>query len=172
MANISNEQLKEIFDLFDADGSGAIDCEELGTVFEGLGFDKLPQEELQQMIAEVDVDNSGQMEFAEFKLLVNRKEAAKDSPEEVHAAFKLFAGKDRYGEPKAVIEASDIARIAKSIGEKVDVGKFERIVQAVGQEYGSGPAGQGITFDQWQEMMKAVRTSKHAGAVDAPPEGQ
>ena len=46
-------ELKQAFALFDMDGSGEVSTDELGTVLETLG-QKVTQEELVQIIAEVD----------------------------------------------------------------------------------------------------------------------
>ena len=42
------EQLKEAFNLFDADGSGAIDAEEMALAMKGLGFGDQPREEIEK----------------------------------------------------------------------------------------------------------------------------
>ncbi|KAF4323316.1 hypothetical protein G195_003637 [Phytophthora kernoviae 00238/432] len=56
---------RESFVHFDKDGSGTIDKYELSKVLEAMG-QKPTDEELFQMIAEVDNDHSGEIEFAEF----------------------------------------------------------------------------------------------------------
>jgi ribosomal protein L12E/L44/L45/RPP1/RPP2 len=56
---------KEAFDHFDADGSGCIDAGELQTVLEEFG-QQVSQEELDAMIAEVDEDNNGEIDYDEF----------------------------------------------------------------------------------------------------------
>ena len=89
-------ELKEAFDLFDADKSGQIDVrarsrslrtitfrgvldviadmraacalwqfKELKAAFKALGFDT-PKEEIRKMLADVDTDGSGTIEFPEF----------------------------------------------------------------------------------------------------------
>ena len=58
-------RLKDAFALFDKDGNGTVDAEELGTVLRSLGQN--PTEvELQAMIDEVDEDGSGAIDFEEF----------------------------------------------------------------------------------------------------------
>lgn len=47
--------LRETFRLFDKDGDGTVNCDELGTVMRQLGQEP-SDEELRQMIAEVDED--------------------------------------------------------------------------------------------------------------------
>ena len=50
MAALTDEQIKEAFNLFDADGSGAIDAEEMALAMKGLGFGDQPREEIEKMI--------------------------------------------------------------------------------------------------------------------------
>mmetsp|Transcript_17729 Transcript_17729/g.38212 ORF Transcript_17729/g.38212 Transcript_17729/m.38212 type:complete len:92 (+) Transcript_17729:58-333(+) len=69
----TEDQIEEFFEaflLFDVDRGGSISAEELGAVMQSLGRDPQPGE-LEAMIAEVDDDGSGEIEFPEFiKLLV------------------------------------------------------------------------------------------------------
>ena len=67
--NSQIEGLRECFNHFDADGSGAIDVHELGNVFHAFG-QELSKEELENMIRDVDVDDSGEIEFEEFLMLM------------------------------------------------------------------------------------------------------
>jgi len=56
---------REVFDLFDTDGGGTVDVEELRHLMHTLG--QTPsEEELQMRIKRVDVDNSGDINFDEF----------------------------------------------------------------------------------------------------------
>ena len=60
------EELREAFYLFDTDNSGDIDSSELGAAMSALGF-TVDEVELQQMIAEVDSDGSGEISFDEVR---------------------------------------------------------------------------------------------------------
>ena len=62
------QQLREIFDLYDADGSGNIDQAELAQLMATLGYD-LTDQELHAMIAEVDMDRDGDIDYEEFVAL-------------------------------------------------------------------------------------------------------
>lgn len=62
---LSEEQiqsLKDVFDLFDKDKSGSISTDELGDVMRSLGQEPTDGE-LQDMVNEVDTDQSGSIEF-------------------------------------------------------------------------------------------------------------
>ena len=79
--NSQIEGLRECFNHFDADLSGAIDVQELGNVFAAFG-QELSQEELEIMIKDVDVDNSGEIEFEEFLMLMIHNFGSDESAEQ------------------------------------------------------------------------------------------
>merc|ERR1712098_541993 len=65
---LSEEQMDEIreaFNLFDGDQSGAIDIRELKAAMRALGFE-IKNEELKKMVADIDNDGNGTIEFTEF----------------------------------------------------------------------------------------------------------
>lgn len=62
-------QLKEVFDRFDADGSGCITMQELGNAMMAGGLNP-GKEELAAMIALADADQSGTLNFKEFVRLM------------------------------------------------------------------------------------------------------
>eukprot|EP00199_Chlamydomonas_sp_CCMP681_P005315 CAMPEP_0119111754 /NCGR_PEP_ID=MMETSP1180-20130426/37174_1 /TAXON_ID=3052 ORGANISM="Chlamydomonas cf sp, Strain CCMP681" /NCGR_SAMPLE_ID=MMETSP1180 /ASSEMBLY_ACC=CAM_ASM_000741 /LENGTH=108 /DNA_ID=CAMNT_0007098917 /DNA_START=134 /DNA_END=457 /DNA_ORIENTATION=+ len=59
LSSEQKQQLRECFELMDQDGSGAIDAEELGAAFKLLGI-KMKRAELEDLLAEVDHDGSGE----------------------------------------------------------------------------------------------------------------
>lgn len=56
---------RNTFKKFDADGSGFLDCLELGRLTSQLGAD-FTEEELEEALAEIDADGSGSIEVTEF----------------------------------------------------------------------------------------------------------
>jgi centrin-1 len=58
------EEIREAFNLFDADNSGAIDIRELKAAMRALGFE-VKKEELKKMISDIDNDGNGSIEFEE-----------------------------------------------------------------------------------------------------------
>ncbi|XP_019068249.1 calmodulin-like protein 8 isoform X1 [Solanum lycopersicum] len=59
------EELKEVFKVFDKDQNGFISATDLRHVMINLG-EKLTEEEAQHMIREADLDGDGQVNFDEF----------------------------------------------------------------------------------------------------------
>ena len=68
-------EFKEAFKMFDKDGGGSIDVDELGDAMRALGQDPDP-EELQAMVDEVDEDGSGEIDFEEFLLMMEKQKNA------------------------------------------------------------------------------------------------
>ena len=65
----SNEQLshiRNVFDLFDADGGGVVDADELYSLFHALG-DSVTPEEMQEILTEFDRDGSGGIEYEAWR---------------------------------------------------------------------------------------------------------
>lgn len=52
------QEIREAFDLFDADGSGTIDVKELKVAMRALGFEP-KKEEIKKMIADIDKEGAG-----------------------------------------------------------------------------------------------------------------
>lgn len=59
------EEIRQTFQLFDKNQDGTIDKDELGDVFRSLG-QHYTDAELTEMMAEIDSDQSGSIEFSEF----------------------------------------------------------------------------------------------------------
>lgn len=68
-SGISKEQVKEAFDLFDADGSGTIDRDELRVLCFSLGR-TMTDEQLEQAFEELDADGNGSIEYSELEAFI------------------------------------------------------------------------------------------------------
>ena len=66
------QEIKEAFDLFDTDGSGAIDAKELKVAMRALGFEP-SKEEVKRMMAEADREGTGKIEYKDFLELMQTK---------------------------------------------------------------------------------------------------
>merc|ERR1712110_295278 len=108
------EEIREAFNLFDADSSGAIDIRELKAAMRALGFE-VKKEELKKMIADIDNDGNGDIEFGEFLEMMTGKMGEKDTREDIEKVFKLFDD-DSTGK----ISLRNLRRVAEELGENID----------------------------------------------------
>jgi len=81
--------IKTAFDIFDGDLSGVVDPQELKVAFEKLGFQG-QNKFVYQILAELDDDQSGGIDFAEFLRLATAKLSDKDSRAEVEKVWTSF----------------------------------------------------------------------------------
>merc|ERR1711904_152990 len=117
------EELQEAFDLFDHDLSGAISVAELTGSMKALGFDS-KHAAVFDMVAELDADGNGEIDFDEFLAMMTAKIKEDISREEVEKLFKLFDS-DRTGE----ISLENMKRVARELGENVEPQEFQEIIQ-------------------------------------------
>ena len=81
--------IKTAFDIFDGDLSGVVDPQELKHAFEQLGFEG-SNKFVYQILAELDDDQSGGIDFAEFLRLATAKLSDKDSRTETDKVWQSF----------------------------------------------------------------------------------
>ena len=65
------EELQGIFNLFDRDGNGTIDIDELQVLMKKLGYQP-KEEKLKEIIKEVDHNSDGELQFGEFCLFIKK----------------------------------------------------------------------------------------------------
>merc|ERR1712083_961558 len=104
------DQFKETFMMFDKDGDGTVSTKELGAVMRSLGTNPDP-EELEAMIDDADADGSGSVDFGEFVEMMIKREAEKETPEDLKQAFRVF-DKDGNG----FVSTSEIKYVLSRIG--------------------------------------------------------
>mmetsp|Transcript_89972 Transcript_89972/g.155835 ORF Transcript_89972/g.155835 Transcript_89972/m.155835 type:complete len:187 (+) Transcript_89972:82-642(+) len=108
------QELKEAFDVFDSDGSGAIDQRELKVMMKAMGFHDLSKEEVLRMMMEVDEDGSGEIEFPEFVQMMMPKVMERDPRTEILKAYSLFTEHD---DGEGNITFFTLRRLATELGE-------------------------------------------------------
>eukprot|EP01026_Neomeris_dumetosa_P008188 TRINITY_DN1258_c0_g1_i1.p3 TRINITY_DN1258_c0_g1~~TRINITY_DN1258_c0_g1_i1.p3 ORF type:complete len:215 (-),score=41.55 TRINITY_DN1258_c0_g1_i1:234-878(-) len=116
------QEIREAFDLFDTDGSGAIDAKELKVAMRALGFEP-KKEEIKKMIADIDKDGSGTIDFEEFLSMMTAKMGERDSREEIMKAFRLFDD-DETGK----ISFKNLKRVAKELGENMTDEELQEMI--------------------------------------------
>merc|ERR1711991_1124475 len=74
------EEIKEAFDLFDTDGSGSIDVNELKVAMKALGMDA-KSDEIRKLINDIDSDGDGTIDFDEFLAMMTARKQGEDTRE-------------------------------------------------------------------------------------------
>ena len=110
------------FDLVDTDGSQTIDAKELKVAMRALGFEP-NKDEIKKMIADIDKDGNGTIEFDEFLAMMTAKMGERDSREEIMKAFRLFDD-DETGK----ISFKNLKRVAKELGENMTDEELQEMI--------------------------------------------
>ncbi|TNJ27439.1 Centrin [Giardia muris] len=116
-------EIREAFDLFDADRSGKIDFHELKVAMRALGFD-VKREEIQRIITEYDRDQTGEINFQDFEEVMIEKISNRDPTEEIIKAFRLFDD-DNTGR----ISLKNLRRVAKELSENISDEELMAMIQ-------------------------------------------
>lgn len=113
LSDAQKADIKEAFDLFDAERTGLIDTKDLKVSIRALGFEP-KKEEIKRMIADVDKENTGRITYADFLHLMTQKMSEKDSNDEIMKAFRLFDDDDT-----GAISFRNLKRVARELGENL-----------------------------------------------------
>ncbi|CAL4103631.1 unnamed protein product [Meganyctiphanes norvegica] len=139
------EVLKRAFDSFDTENKGAISTDIVGTVLKMMG-QSVNRKILMEIVDEVDVDGSGELEFNEFILLFKKFMNEEDEEElrkELHEAFRLY---DKEGQ--GFIPTGVLREILHELDENLTDEELDGIVEEVDAD-GSGT----VDFDEFMDMM-------------------
>jgi Ca2+-binding EF-hand superfamily protein len=137
--------LKKAFDAFDREKKGCISTEMVGTILEMLGH-RLDDDMLAEIIAEVDADGSGELEFEEFVTLSARflvEEDAEAMQQELREAFRLY---DKEG--NGYITTTVLREILKELDDKLTAQDLDLMIEEIDSD-GSGT----VDFDEFMEVM-------------------
>lgn len=96
---------------------------ELKAAMTSLGFESKNQT-IYQMIADLDADGSGQIDFEEFLTLMTARVSDKDSRENIRKIFNLFDD-----EKTGFISIKNLRRVAKELGETIDESELQEMVE-------------------------------------------
>jgi Ca2+-binding EF-hand superfamily protein/CDGSH-type Zn-finger protein len=167
MANLTEAQIRSVFDLFDADGSGWVEAEEMGLALQALGFGELSRAAVDSIVSDVLLEGNTHVEYADFKKIVQSRMAPRHSPEEVLKAFRLF---DKTESGRITID--DFVKAARDTGllaggeSDANMRKlFTQILAEANKAYPSEDLrndATAINSQQWKAMMRmAVVDKRH-----------
>merc|ERR1719291_20467 len=107
------EELQSVFNLFDRDGNGTIDIDELCSLMKKLGFS--PNEsKVREIVQAVDQNSNGQLEFEEFCEFLK---LAKSGIGISNALENQLKELDKNG--NGYVDSGDIREMMEAIGEHV-----------------------------------------------------
>lgn len=116
-------EFKDVFDVFDTDGSGEIDYDEFQRMLESLGL-KLHNKDVRLLLKNVDSDHSGEIDFGEMlEALVNNMSVQT----ELEHTQKAYETLDKVN--KGHVTVSDIHELMGELGEAFSENDVESIVR-------------------------------------------
>ncbi|TRY79379.1 hypothetical protein TCAL_09821 [Tigriopus californicus] len=137
--------LKRTFDQFDSDKSGAISVEMVNTILKMMGM-HVSSRALEDIIHEIDEDESGCLEFPEFIQLAAKFLIEEDEEQmkwELKEAFRIY---DKHG--NGYITTKVLKEILREIDSTLNEDNLEQIIEEVDED-GSGT----VDFDEFMTMM-------------------
>ncbi|EAY15457.1 centrin, putative [Trichomonas vaginalis G3] len=144
--SLNDEQIREIkdaFDMFDVDGSGKIDPQELCVSLYTLGFDGV-RDEVKKIIAELENIKGRYIDFPEFLKLVNATMQNRDPQDEMDKAFQRFDDDctDR-------ISFRNLKRVSLELGEQLTDEELQEMIRVADIDK-DGEIGK----DDFRQIMK------------------
>jgi centrin-1 len=108
-----------------------------------LGFEPR-KEEVRKMIADIDRDGSGTIDFPEFLEMMSSKMAERDPREEIMKAFRLFDD-DETGK----ISLKNLKRVSRELGENMTDEELSEMIEEADRD-GDGE----INEEEFLRIMK------------------
>jgi centrin-1 len=137
-------EIREVFDLFDVDGTGHLEVAEIRVAMRALGLDVTG--EPASLVSDASRIKDGKITYDTFFDSVADKLAGRDPREEIAKAFALF---DDEGSGK--ITLSMLKRVAKELGETVTDSELEEMIQEA-----SGAQDGTVTLQDFVRIMMST----------------
>lgn len=177
---ISDEHINIIFQIFDADGSGFVEVEELSFAMQAVGLGTLAKEVIDELVESVCPAGTVQVNLSEFSKMVRQRTPTRHSVEESvrNFALVLSTGTEDGSLPenKHHLTVEDLMSAARKSGdipegdEAAELRWRRRFTQAVdaaaASESGSSSSA-GINLSSWIRMMQdSVSDKRHRVVPD------
>ena len=146
-----NEEIKEVFNLFDVERKGIINGHNMKICLKTLGID-MKQKELEDLLKQTyNKDLTQAFKYEEFFQLVKKKLKEKNLDVEYGEQFKLlcdYKPGDERDLMKITINKEYLTDLAKNVGEIMSSDEIDEMISIVGGEDGT------INITQFIEFMK------------------
>ncbi len=150
-------QIKEIFDLFDTDGSGRIDRKELQLAMVALGFHTRAQTNSKQISKKFlssfnDVDSDdGELTLDEFKALMKGEMAGRHPMDELQDVFTVLSRSDSQAQYDGKITLDKLRRACREFRLRLNEDELATMMREADKD------GDGVIFEE--EFMRIMRMS-------------
>lgn len=136
--------LQALFQQVDADADGRINAAELSAALVQMG-QQVPHDEASRLIASVDRDKDGRLEFREFVELISPPDLGDDPDEDVRQAFAVL---DTDGD--GYLTLADLRAAVQRLGGQLGGLDVEAVLQTADRD-----GDHRISFDEFAKMMFA-----------------
>ncbi len=148
-------QIKDIFNLFDTDGGGTIDRHELNFALVALGFgdkrvdkgNKSKASSGHSMLDEIMAD--GQVTLEEFTSLMKGELSGKDPWEELRAVFAVLSQDDGNAHHRDLISLDKLKAASRAFHVRLAHEEVEAMIREVDKD-GSGT----VDFDEFERILR------------------
>ena len=139
------DEIKDTFELFDANGDGRINAREIRSAMQSIGFDE-KNPTVYEVMTELDNPrnkNSGGATFNDFCQTVNYRVPEKETTEDLRRVFNLFVD-----DPNSnTTSLESIKRVADELGENIEEIELNAMLNKASK------AGARLTFDDFVAIM-------------------
>ncbi|KAA0058132.1 putative calcium-binding protein CML27 [Cucumis melo var. makuwa] len=159
-----DDELRKVFERFDANGDGKISITELDAVLTSLTLKSaIPLEELRSVMDDLDSDKDGYINIEEFAAFCKKPMASDEAgAAELRDAFDLY-DQDRNG----LISQSELHLVLNRLGISCSKEDCQKMINSVDSD-GDG----NVNFEEFRKMMTDNSKSKAAkqnGTAAAAP---
>ena len=148
------QEIKEAFDLFDSESSGAIDAKELKVAMRALGFEP-KKEEIRKILSEVDKSGEGIIRYDDFLDIMTQKMLERDPVEEMKKALVLICEE---GHDKITLKS--LQKVAKELGENMTIEELQEMVEEANRKL-----DEGIIDEDFLNNMKETNVLNNLNSI-------
>ncbi|KAA3459731.1 putative calcium-binding protein CML27 [Gossypium australe] len=140
----NTDELKRVFDQFDANKDGQISITELRDVLKAMGSN-YSEEELKRVMEDIDSDQDGYINFSEFSAFWSSSSDAVNAASELREAFDLY-DQNKNG----LISATELHQVLNRLGMTCSADDCVGMIKSVDSD-GDGH----VNFEEFRKMMNA-----------------